>query len=157
MVRQIPINPKKVYGKFEPPEENTDITADPIDSPPEKTYKKDLPKGRATFEQPQKDTRAINISAIWLSVAFLIGAIFISNAIPTFFSFKAAPALGSFVQIALATASLIFNMQNSGLQAKTFPRLGINPLHIITIIDLILIFLGIVDLFGHLFNGFFGF
>ena len=142
-MQQAPINPKKVPGKFTPPTENTDLTADPIDNPP----KTNLPPPKAEFIKPVKDTQPINAPSLYLSIMFLLATLLLPVAIPTLFTFQGSSALSAIAQIVLAFATLFFNFQNSHLQAKSFPRLGINPLHIITVIACLALILGAYNLF----------
>lgn len=123
------LDPTKVPGKsqFAPPKKSTDITADPIDSPPQKPT-----STTAKFEVKTKDPHPINTPAIYLAITLTILAALIP--------ILPIPGLvASTLTIAVALAALIFNMQNTHLQAKSFPRLGFNPLHLITILDLYLI------------------
>jgi|GEM_PF-3639083 len=154
-MQQTPIDPSKIHGKFTPPAQNTDITADPIDNPPEKSPQKspNLPKPAAMFEERQKDTRPVNGVAIYLSVAFLAMAILIPFAISKITVTAAGAGLSYVIQIACALASLVFNMQNPNLQEKKYPVLGFNPLHTITIICCILILFGAWSLLSFIISG----
>lgn len=139
-MKETPVDPSKIRGKYvPPPPPSTDILADPIDNPPEKSFKKDLPKSTAKFEKNQIDNTPIDLNAIILSIALLFVA--------GFASFIPIRGLSYLVAAAAALASLIFNLKNSHLQAKKFSRFGINPLHIITAIDILIIIVNTVRLF----------
>ena len=154
MQRQIPIDPKKIRGKYEPPKEDSDFSQyDPIDNPLRKPSKPKTPENVANFKPTEKDTRPTDIESVWLAVILIIGALIIPPAISTLFVFRGSSALAYIVQIALAGGALIFNLQNSHLQEKKFPILGFNPNKLITIIACIGIILGTVNLISWLLSG----
>lgn len=132
------IDPAKIRGKYIPKEPNTDIDADPITSPPEQSYKKDLPKEPAEFIKKKKDPISIDQVSLWAAIVFTLGAFIISAAIPI-------KGFSIPVKLGLATTALVFNMKNTHQLQKTYPVLGFNPLNIITIVDIILILWALYD------------
>lgn len=114
---------------------NTDIDADPIDNPPEKSFRSDLPKERAKFEEEERDAREVDVAAVWLGALLMIVAFMSSMIIPV-------EGLSSLAMVVLAFLSLIFNLKNTHLPLKKFPKLNFNPFNAITVVDCAMIVVG---------------
>lgn len=125
-MRETPIDPRKIHGKYVPDKKNTDVDADVIDKPVERSWKKGVPPEQAEFYVPEKDPKVVDEMAIWLAVACLVGAALVSGIVPLAWMRYTVVAVGGFV-------ALVFNMKNTHLQAKKFPVLGFNPLHLLTL------------------------
>lgn len=92
-MREEPIDPRKIRGKFVVEKPSTDIEADPIDDPMKKSWKKGLPVEKAEIEVPEKNKRPMDALAMLAAVILMMVASFIS---------------------------LVFNMKNAHLGIKKF-------------------------------------